>query len=322
MKRTGFTLIELLVVIAIIAVLIALLLPAVQAAREAARRAQCTNNLKQIGLALHGYHDANGAFPPAYQTKWGGGGAHGVPDPITGDAGPGWAWTAAVLPFLEQAPLYSAANVSLPCADVANSTATRATISTFLCPSASDASRTFEVIDQNRTPLATFARSHYVANAGRLNLWDQPMQDLSALASGPFYRNSRVSIASATDGLSNTVFVGEHSPILSDKTWAGVVPRAVVCPRPRWAFTGDVCDYAAALLQVHTGPSPNEHPPVVHTPNAPFGHVDQMYAEHPGGANVLLGDGSVRFVKQSVNVMTWVGANTIAGGEILGADAW
>jgi prepilin-type N-terminal cleavage/methylation domain-containing protein/prepilin-type processing-associated H-X9-DG protein len=318
----GFTLIELLVVIAIIGVLVGLLLPAVQAAREAARRAQCTNNLKQLGIALQNYHGQFNVFPSAYQTRWGGDAVHGPPDPITGDAGPGWAGFGQLLPLLEQGPVYAALNINLPTWAPANSTGTRAVLSVFLCPSASAGDPTFAVVDESGASRATFARAHYLASAGTLNLWDQPLPNLGALATGPFYRNSAVTIARVRDGLSNTIFVSEHSPALSDKTWVGIVPGAIVCPRPEWAFSEPECDYAAALLQYHTGPSPNESPPVIHGPNAPFGHVDQVYAEHPGGANVLLGDGSVRFVRQSINLMTWVGLNTIARGEVISSDDW
>src|SRR5438309_1124350 len=110
-RRGGFTLIELLVVIAIIAVLIALLLPAVQAAREAARRISCVNNLKQIGLALHNYHEASGTFPPGYASYWrlDSGDAGTAED----DLGPGWAWGSMILPQMEQTPLYNAINFSL-----------------------------------------------------------------------------------------------------------------------------------------------------------------------------------------------------------------
>ena len=124
----GFTLIELLVAIAIIAVLIALLLPAVQAAREAARRVQCTNNLKQIGIALHGYHDAIGAFPMGYAAQL------RFVDGAT-DTAPGWAWAAMVLPQLEQAPLFNAANFRLSVSAPANATVVATPLRTFVCPS-------------------------------------------------------------------------------------------------------------------------------------------------------------------------------------------
>jgi prepilin-type N-terminal cleavage/methylation domain-containing protein/prepilin-type processing-associated H-X9-DG protein len=320
--RSAFTLIELLVVIAIIGVLIGLLLPSVQAAREAARRSQCVNNLKQMGLALHQYHETHGAFPPAYLVAFGPNTIHAPNDPDTGDAGPGWAYGTMMLPYLEQGPLYQSLNVNLPCWAPSNATGVVTSIGVFLCPSVSEGSRTFRAIDVNRSRLMDLSRSHYVANVGILNLWNVPQADHSGLASGPFHRNSRTSSATVTDGLSNTVFLGEHSPILSDKTWVGVPRGAVVCPQPRWAFTGDACDYAASLLMAHSGPSPNEDPPVVHVPNAPFGHVDQMLAEHPGGTNVLLGDGSVRFAKTSINAMVWVGLNTMRGGEVISSDAW
>ena len=126
MKRSrGFTLIELLVVIAIIAVLIALLLPAVQAAREAARRVQCVNNLKQMGMALHNYHDALSVFPPGYIA------ASKFIDGET-DTSPGWSWASMILPQLDQAPLYSSINVCLPIQAPANTTATQTILSAFL----------------------------------------------------------------------------------------------------------------------------------------------------------------------------------------------
>jgi type II secretory pathway pseudopilin PulG len=312
----------LLVVIALIGVLIGLLLPAVQAAREAARRTQCLNNLKQIGLALHGYHDTHGMFPAAYQTLWGGNPIHGAPDPATGDAGPGYAWLMQCLPWLEQAPVYNAFNVSLPCQAPANRTGAATTLAVFVCPSSTAAEPLIEVRDDQSRLLGQLGRSHYVANAGQFNLWDQPVPDLARLANGPLYRNGRTRIADVRDGLSQSVFAGEHAPILSDKTWVGVVPGAVVCSSPLFTAPKYRCDYAAALVNVHTGPSPNENPPVIHSPNAPFGHVDQMWAEHPDGCHVLMGDGSARFVKERINQMVWLALNTSRGGEVIDASSY
>jgi prepilin-type N-terminal cleavage/methylation domain-containing protein/prepilin-type processing-associated H-X9-DG protein len=316
-RRSGFTLIELLVVIAVIGVLIALLLPAVQSARESARRAQCVNNLKQIGLAMHAYESANRCFPPGYLALVGGGGVHGAPNPVTRDAGPGWAYGTVMLPFLEQQPLYQAMNVDLPAQFPENRTGVTTSLSTFLCPSSSDDSRLFDVLDEPGAVLARFARAHYVLNAGRDEAWGYTIDDHRRIADGPFYRNSRTTIAEIRDGLSNTLFMGEHVPILSDKTWVGVVPGAVVCPTPAFAFS--TCDYAATLVLSHTGPSADEDNQI-HPPNSRLAHVCQMYSEHPGGANILLGDGSVRFVKESINQRAWAALATIKGGEVVSAD--
>ena len=191
--RRGFTLIELLVVIAIIAVLIALLLPAVQAAREAARRAQCTNNLKQTGLALANYHDTHRLLSASYQTLRGGTlVTAGRPDPLTGDAGPGWAYGAAICcPYLEGGTIYSALNVNLPCSAPANTTGHRTTIATYLCPSSSRSDPTYDVVDQGGSTWRRSPRSHYMANPGAMTAWTDPKPDLSYRADGPLFRNSR-----------------------------------------------------------------------------------------------------------------------------------
>jgi prepilin-type N-terminal cleavage/methylation domain-containing protein/prepilin-type processing-associated H-X9-DG protein len=328
-ERCGFTLIELLVVIAIIAVLIALLLPAVQAAREAARRARCTNNLKQVGLALQNYHDAQGAFPPAYLNLVGGNAVMGAPFPGSRDTGPGWAWLAMALPYLEQAPLYASCNVNLPCWLPANTTAVRSSVAPFLCPSVSDSSVTFAMVDSGGNVLATFGRAHYAANAGWVDAWSVNADDLSMVpgVNGPFYRNSRTAIASVTDGLSQSVFIGERSTVLNDTTWAGVVPAGSMCPRPPLGGGGGgpdgaSCEQAGAFVGVHSGPSQFESPRVIHPPNSPLYHDDEMYAQHPGGANVLFGDGGVRFIKQSINQQVWAALSSSRGGEVVSSDAY
>lgn len=311
----AFTLVELLVVIAIIGVLVALLLPAVQAAREAARRTQCVNNLKQIGVGFHNYHDTFGVLPPAYVIQPGGGGVHGPPDPETRDAGPGWAWGALLLPFLEQSPLHAAFDFNLPCWHAENASPARTQLSVFLCPSATETGRPVDIRDGAGQTLATFGRSTYVLNAGRRAPWDFAVDSYQGIADGPLYRNSPTRFADVIDGLSNTVFAGEHHPLVSDKTWVGVVPGAEVCPTPRFAFS--YCEPAGTLVNVHSGPAASEGY-VIHPPNNPLAHVDSMYAQHPGGCHVLLGDGSVRFVSETINQLTWAALATQAGGEVIG----
>ena len=314
--KSAFTLVELLVVIAIIGILVGLLMPAVQAARESARRAHCTDNLKQLGLAFHNYHDTLGQFPPAYVIQPGGGGNNGSPDPQTRDAGPGWAWGMLLLPYMEQQPLHDSFNKSLPCWNSANAVPARTVLNGFLCPSASGERSPMKVINSSGSVLATFGRSHYVANVGQEEPWGTTLDDYQSVADGPLYRNSPTRTADVTDGLSNTVFLGEHHPVLSSKTWVGVVPGAAVCPTPRYAFSD--CDHAATLVQVHSGPASDEVPRVIHPPNSPLCHVCQMFAQHPGGCQVLLGDGSVRFVSEYINQLTWAALASRAMGEVVG----
>ncbi|AMV37143.1 DUF1559 domain-containing protein [Planctomyces sp. SH-PL62] len=317
-SSTGFTLIELLVVIAIIAVLIALLLPAVQSAREAARRMQCTNNLKQMGLAIHNYHDAQGQFPAGYLSLVGGNSIMGAPDAETRDTGPGWAWGTMILPYMEQATVYAALNVNLPSWDAANFTGARVSVATFLCPSVADSTRVYDVKSKSGSTMATFSRAHYGANSGRQEAWAYVADDWASLSDGAFYRNGRVRVASVTDGLSNTVFLGEHTSSLSDKTWVGVVPGAVGCPTPKFAFSS--CDVAATQVLLHSGPNPWETPPLVHPPNSRLAKICGMYSDHPGGCNVLMGDGSVRFASSSISQVVWPALATRAGGEIISSD--
>src|SRR4051812_46803076 len=197
----AFTLIELLVVITIIAVLIALLLPAVQAAREAARRAHCTNNLKQIGLALHGYHDVWQTFPPAYLAR-----------PVTGlELGAGWAWGTLVFPYLGQRPLYNAANFDLGFGEVAappgylglfeNGTVRRISVSTFLCPGAGGGEGPID-LGAGSTHVAS-SPGQYIASAGWMDSSRSPIQ-----GTGVLYQNSRVAIADVSDGTSATLMIG------------------------------------------------------------------------------------------------------------------
>jgi prepilin-type N-terminal cleavage/methylation domain-containing protein len=318
--RLGFSLIELLVVIAVIGILIGLLMPAVQAARRAAAETQSKNNLKQLGVAMHSYHEQHSVFPASFLIQYGGGGDHGLPDPDTGDAGPGWGWGAMLLPQLEAAALHDQLNFDLPCWVADNATAVRKPVSVFLSPTMSAPAETFDLINFSGTRLATFARSSYVANAGRKEPWGYAFPgDISHFADGPMYRNSKVRVRDVTDGLAKTVFIGEHHAGLSSKTWVGVVPGAAVCPTPRFSYSEEGCDFAATLVNVHSGPADNEIPPRIHPPSNPIAHVCMMWSENPDGCNVLMGDGSVNFVSSMIDPPTWAALSTHQAGDLPGS---
>lgn len=344
----GFTLVELLVVIAVIGVLIAMLLPAVQAARESARRTQCANHLHQIGVAIQAFHEARHYYPPAYvgdpfQT----GTINGVSFPDGNANGPtGFGWGALILPQLEETGLYSNFNFKAACWSTENLALARTRLEVFLCPSASGGSDGF-VVDKGQgdawdpelsptpfNPELYFSHSHYVTNAGIHQPWGRSSAftdfskpetvtagNITSLATidGPFYRNARLSAKDMPDGLSSTVFVGEHSSVLSNKTWVGVVPFAVTCPK--YPFPS-ACNSGGALVAAHSGPDTHDRPQVViHAPNNPFGHTDEMYAEHVEGANTLFGDASVRFINEDIDPFLFVSLSTRNANEVIAPDA-
>jgi prepilin-type N-terminal cleavage/methylation domain-containing protein/prepilin-type processing-associated H-X9-DG protein len=328
-SRNAFTLIELLVVIAIIAVLIGLLLPAVQKVREAAARMRCINNLKQIGLALHGYHDNNNSFPPGY--------VDGNTDPNStpdNDVGPGWGWAAFLLPYVEQQNLFKQINFNQGIATGSNAALSQMPLKIFQCPS-DPYQQNFSVYDSSfGNPIATLAHGNYVGCNGWEECFNgaggnpQPGPGADGLAGlfgpagrGLFYRNSRNTFASVTDGTSSTIFVGERSGNHSPSTWAGalaggrcpawmaVQPPSPYSPPPGPAY--DNADYGEALVLAHCNQT--------HLPSAdfPIYDPDTFYSMHTGqGANFLFGDGSVHFLTSSINPKTYEALATIAGGEV------
>jgi prepilin-type N-terminal cleavage/methylation domain-containing protein/prepilin-type processing-associated H-X9-DG protein len=205
--RRGFTLIELLVVIAIIAILIGLLLPAVQKVREAAARMQCSNNLKQLGLAMHNYHGVREAFPPGYTSAVASDGS---------DLGPGWGWASYLLPDMEQDNLFKQITFTQPVGAAINAGPRVAQIPIFRCPS-DNAPPTFLTV----TAVVEVASSNYPGVFGNNEIEDDP-----GAGNGVFYRNSRVRFGDITDGTSNTFAVGERSSNLSYATWTGAVTGA------------------------------------------------------------------------------------------------
>jgi len=276
LSRTGFTLIELLVVIAIIAILIGLLLPAVQKVRAAAARVQCQNNLKQIGVACHNYHDANQYFPPGYRA------ALPYADGST-DTAPGWGWGAYLLPYLEQDNLYRRLNFSQP---VPNSPAIQTVVKVYLCPSDLPPPSAFAVPDAFGNAVARAAPSSYAACVGG----DESETD-GPSGLGIFYRNSRTRMTDVSDGTSSTIMVGERAWSNANGIWAGAIPGGVIkrgslnpCPG------GGAGSYpASVLVQAHS-----------HLNNATSdtdGGLDDFSSRHFGGANFVFADGHVSFVR-------------------------
>lgn len=312
MRRTkaGFTLVELLVVIAIIGVLVSLLLPAVQAARMAARRMQSQNNLKQMGLAMHNHHDVFGKLPTGYQS-----GLPGQPLPLD-DQPPGWAWPVFLLPYMEQSTVYDRMRLDLPCWDAANADVVKTLIPTFICPGAPNLDSTVQLKDDAGTPLAVFGRSHYMANNGQDESWGYELANYANLPGiGPFFRNSKTRLAEVTDGLSNTVFVGEHTTV-SDKTWVGSIPEAVSCPLDPFHFPFAECEEAPTLVLFHSGPTADEAD-IIYPPSVRICRTCTLYGPWTGG-QVLMGDGSVRFIPSSINGLTWASLASMKAGDIPG----
>jgi prepilin-type N-terminal cleavage/methylation domain-containing protein/prepilin-type processing-associated H-X9-DG protein len=331
-RRHAFTLIELLVVIAIIAILMGLLLPAVQKVREAAARIKCTNNLKQIGLGLHNYHDSVGSFPPGYVD--GNTNPSSTPD---NDVGPGWGWASYLLPYLEQDNVYNQINFSQPVGTGVNAQISLLPLKIFQCPSDS-LQQAFPVYDSSFTiPIATVAHGNYVGCNGWIECFNGAGGNPGSAGNdglaggagqagvGLFWRNSHSRIADVTDGLSNTIFVGERSSNHAPSTWTGAVargrcpawmatqPPAPYSPPPGPAY--DNADFGEALVLAHGN--------ATHLPSAdfPIFDPDVFYSKHTGpGANFLFGDGSVHFLTSGINPYTYQYLCTIAGGEVFPSD--
>jgi prepilin-type N-terminal cleavage/methylation domain-containing protein/prepilin-type processing-associated H-X9-DG protein len=362
-RRGGFTLIELLVVIAIIAVLIALLLPAVQAAREAARRIQCTNNLKQVGLALHSYISVNECVPPAaLDTRIAAG---------TTIANGGFSAQSRLLPFMEQQSLYNAANFSINVINGAagvwiNSTAIHTRIAGFLCPSDTPPSWPTITVDTSTAP-----GTNYFASVGSSLEFDSsrtggPPNGIFAYIKQGGGRP--VTLAAITDGTSNTIafgewVVGDGNDVLlsipSDIIFVGAYPPGVTRNTPLMSLPAgsvpfgqwtQLCGADRAVAADRTSNHTSQLGMgwawglpgfsignIVQAPNpkTPNCSVDSgssntiwnpgmwtLSSRHPGGANIVLADGSVRFLKDSTSLPTVWSLGSRAQGEVISSDSF
>jgi prepilin-type N-terminal cleavage/methylation domain-containing protein/prepilin-type processing-associated H-X9-DG protein len=339
----GFTLIELLVVIAIIAVLIALLLPAVQAAREAARRSQCVNNLKQLGIAIQNYTDINGALPPTSATGF-----------ATGVKMNDFSMKLRMLPFMEQSVLFNAFNQYLTYNVVDNGTATSTVVNAFLCPSDGT------MVDRGMASYANhdFGDTNYANNLGTCLTLNGVAFDGPAYSMGTNF-GSIVTLASIIDGTSNTAIFSEWlkgkntttsglemvylsptslstssplSPALTGTLQSTLQSLAAGCQSSvkfsqfttkGYAWSTHISGVGGGYSHVQT---PNKKSCVYAnedgaTPLSTIASMIGATSRHPGGVNVGFLDGSVKFVKDSVNPTAWWSVSTKAGGEIVSADA-
>jgi prepilin-type N-terminal cleavage/methylation domain-containing protein/prepilin-type processing-associated H-X9-DG protein len=318
-RRSGFTLIELLVVIAIIAVLIALLLPAVQAAREAARRIQCTNNLKQIGLGAANYESANGSFPP-FCFNWRVPNGFGTLPP--GVSIPDATAFVRLLPFIEQSAMYSAYNASLPSVDVANLTVACAAINTLQCPSDPVMASPVNLASTIQGTSRTYASSYGYYSALPPGTWNQQFTSYAPCSGAYPLGNSMAGIYSlsltlgntvttipqVTDGLSNTLAFGENT--------LGWLPDSY---RAANGLTDDPWDVPIIGMTTELAPNPKRYMDL--SDYFTSGDSEATGASlHPGGLNCAFGDGSVRFIKDSISTWPMNGQNGSAYGPRLGID--
>ena len=326
-QRAAFTLIELLVVIAIIAVLIALLLPAVQSAREAARRTQCVNNLKQIGLAMQNYHDSMQCFPMSMGFDSPG---FGYPEPVS------YSGLSMLLPYMEESVVFNSLNYSILRGDPGNNTAMATSVNTFLCPSDPQ---------QGNLPPGQ-AGENYHPNSGNTINYVHDVSDPWGFNTslppfnGVFYPVSYTRIAGITDGTSNTAAFAEmglgdqSNAIATEKTdqfwtqtWPSTPTQAIVqCqsfPASNLAYQGLSTD-GVPWIEGSTSAMYNH----VNVPNKrscifPPGRImNTANGYHPGGVNLGLCDGSVRFVKDTTSLATWRALGSRNGGEIISSDSY
>jgi prepilin-type N-terminal cleavage/methylation domain-containing protein/prepilin-type processing-associated H-X9-DG protein len=301
-KRRGFTLIELLVVIAIIAVLIGLLLPAVQKVRDAAARSQCSNNLHQLALAVHGYHDATGFFPTNYLNP--GPGQYGV-------AYPNWSWLARILPHMEQGNIYS--QTGAPTANLnANPAAVAIPVKTFLCP-ADEASGGLPRTDAADCGSQPMGQTSYKGVCGSNWAWGSYTNTVNGnnngleQGNGIFYRSDGlptttghgpIKMTSISDGTSNTFMIGEDIPKLN--YWCS------------WPYSNNaVGTCAIPLNNALVAGQPGFNNPGDWPDNYSF------RSRHTGGANFAFADGSVQFVSQGIDLTTYRALASYNSGEVV-----
>jgi prepilin-type N-terminal cleavage/methylation domain-containing protein/prepilin-type processing-associated H-X9-DG protein len=305
--RHAFTLVELLVVVAIIGVLIALFLPAVQKAREAANRVVCQNNLKQIGLALHMYHDNWSYFPSGYVWRPGISGADPIMCPNqlgdSTDTAPGWGWAALLLPFLEQDNLRRLIDLNVPAEDSRFNSVRTTLLSIFVCPT-DRGTGVYTIISDLGTPMGDAATNSYAACYGS---GTQITLDPDR-GNGLFFRNSRIRLADISDGSSNTLAIGERAALLTRTPWCGAPCEGTlhITPGAPTESTTVADSPCQPLAQAGS-----------HSLNDRFSDPDNFFTPHPGAGQFLFADGSVRRLQIQIDLAVFQALATRNGGEVV-----
>jgi prepilin-type N-terminal cleavage/methylation domain-containing protein len=311
-RRHGFTLVELLVVMAIIGVLIALLVPAVQKARASAMRTDCQNRLKQMALALHSYHDAQGTLPPAYMTNHAALKKtliHNRPPPNSFNQydDPGWGWAALILPFLEEGNLADSINYQLPNYSPTNAAAVTTTLKVYTCPADSETGvfpvQTYQ--NPNFPVLCSAATISYAACYGddRGQISTHPDQ-----GNGVFCKNNPLRLTDVKDGTSNTFAIGERAALAAQAPWAGAMTGGTIRTTPDAPVYRSIIEPSPAMAMAEIGNR---------LLNSPDSEPYDFFSGHYGFVQFAFCDGSVHALSTSTNLALLQALASRAGGEIL-----
>ena len=303
-RKQGFTLVELLVVIAIIGILVSMLLPAVQNIREAARRTECSNKIRQVGIALQNYNTTNEHFPPGWRSD------------------SGWGWMAHTLPFIEKTTLAKRFNLTSVLLDPLYSDSVKTGVSGLICPSSGNDSSTFQ-LPISETDSVEVGRTHYVGCIGS----SAPLSDMEdgqtcpsinllesvLFVNGMFYKDSKTALRDVTDGTSSTILVGERSGDLFDSQWPGILEGS---SHTGWRVVGWTGEPPNNPMRtdplIVVDDEGNEEELEIH-----FHGFSQFSSMHLGGLTMFsFVDGSVRPIRDDINPVTFRAMGTIQGKEV------